>query len=55
MKALRRAVLPEECVLTNLSGEGWRGAVCGHEQAVILSPVACLRRPAGPPGNGKPM
>lgn len=35
LKAWRRAQLPEGCVMTNLSGEGWRGAVCGHEPAKI--------------------
>ena len=35
LKAWRRAQLPKECVMTNLSGEGWRGAVCGHEPAKI--------------------
>ncbi len=34
LKAWRRAALPEGCVMTNLSGEGWRGAVCGHEPAL---------------------
>lgn len=33
LKALRRRTLPAGCALTNLSGEGWRGAVCGHERA----------------------
>ncbi len=32
LKALRRAALPAGCVLTGLSGAGWRGAVCGHER-----------------------
>lgn len=32
LKAYRRAELPEGCVLTNLSGDGWKGAVCGHER-----------------------
>ena len=36
LKALWRAALPVGCVLTNLSGEGWRGAVCGHERTAIL-------------------
>ena len=31
LKAYRRAELPDGCVLTNLSGDGWKGAVCGHE------------------------
>lgn len=34
LKAWRRAQLPEGCVLTNLAGDGWRGAVCGHEPAL---------------------
>ena len=34
LKAWRRAELPEGCVMTNLSGDGWRGAVCGHEPAL---------------------
>lgn len=33
LKGWRRTSLPEGCVMTNLSGDGWRGAVCGHEQA----------------------
>lgn len=33
LKAWRRVQLPEGCVLTALKGEGWRGAVCGHETA----------------------
>lgn len=33
LKAWKRAKLPEGCVMTNLSGEGWKGAVCGHERA----------------------
>lgn len=36
LKALGRAALPAGCVLTNLSGEGWRGAVCGHERTAIF-------------------
>ena len=36
LKALRRLALPAGCVLTNLSGEGWRGAVCGHEETEIF-------------------
>lgn len=36
LKALRRVALPAGCVLTNLSGEGWRGAVCGREKTAIL-------------------
>ena len=32
LKAYRRAQLPEGCVLTNLSGDGWKGAVCGHKR-----------------------
>lgn len=33
LKALRRAELPPGCVITPLTGEGWQGAVCGHESA----------------------
>ena len=33
LKAYRRAVLPEGCVISNLSGEGWKAAVCAHERA----------------------
>ncbi|MGM9606766.1 MAG: 4'-phosphopantetheinyl transferase family protein [Oscillospiraceae bacterium] len=33
LKALRRADLPAGCILSNLSGQGWKGAVCGHERA----------------------
>lgn len=36
LKSLRRAALPAGCVITNLSGEGWGGAVCGHERAEML-------------------
>lgn len=32
LKALRRSEPPAGCVITNLAGEGWRGAVCGHEK-----------------------
>ena len=31
LKAYRRAQLPEGCVISNLSGDGWKGAVCAHE------------------------
>lgn len=31
LRAWRRAVLPQGCVLTNLSGPGWRGAICAEE------------------------
>ena len=31
LKAYRRAELPEGCVISNLSGDGWKGAVCGCE------------------------
>ena len=31
LKAYRRAQLPEGCVISNLSGDGWKGAVCGRE------------------------
>ena len=33
LRAYRRAILPEGCVLSNLSGDGWKGAVCAHEPA----------------------
>lgn len=33
LKAYRRAQLPDGCVLTNLSGDGWKAAVCGCEAA----------------------
>ena len=33
LKAYRRAQLPDGCVRTNLSGDGWRAAVCGCEAA----------------------
>lgn len=36
LKAWRRAQVPVGCVMTNLSGEGWRGAVCAHETAENL-------------------
>ena len=32
LKAYRRAEVPENCVLSNLSGGGWKAAVCGREQ-----------------------
>lgn len=32
LKAYRRAVRPDGCVLSNLSGDGWKGAVCGCER-----------------------
>ena len=31
LKAYRRAQLPEGCVVSNLSGDGWKAAVCAHE------------------------
>ncbi|MCD8375467.1 MAG: 4'-phosphopantetheinyl transferase superfamily protein [Oscillospiraceae bacterium] len=31
LAAWRRAAVPEGCVLTGLSGPGWRGAVCAGE------------------------
>lgn len=31
LKAWRRAQVPPGCAVTNLSGDGWWGAVCGHE------------------------
>ena len=33
LKAYRRASLPEDCLISNLSGEGWRAALCAHEPA----------------------
>lgn len=33
LKGIRRACVPAGCVITHLSGEGWKGAVCGHERA----------------------
>ncbi len=33
LKAWRRAALPEGCVISNLSGDGWKGAVCAGEPA----------------------
>lgn len=33
LRAYRRAQLPEGCVLTGLSGDGWKGAVCARERA----------------------
>ena len=33
LKAYRRAVLPEGCVISNLSGEDWRAAICARELA----------------------
>ncbi len=35
LRALRRAQVPAGCVLTRLSGPGWRGAVCGHGPAAL--------------------
>lgn len=35
LKALRRAELPAGCVITPLTGGGWRGAVCGHERPTV--------------------
>lgn len=43
LQALRRAALPAGCVLTNLSGEGWQGAVCGQEKTEII--YESLRKP----------
>lgn len=31
LKAYRRARLPEGCVISHLSGDGWKAAVCGCE------------------------
>lgn len=36
LKAYRRAQVPDGCVLTNLSGDGWKAAVCGHEEAAAV-------------------
>lgn len=36
LKALRRSALPAGCVISGLSGAGWRGAVCGHERAAVM-------------------
>ncbi len=33
LKALKRSQVPAGCVITHFSGEGWKGAVCGHERA----------------------
>lgn len=35
LRAWRRAELPTGCVMTSLAGESWRGAVCGHETALM--------------------
>lgn len=32
LKAWRRAVVPSGCVISHLSGEDWRGAVCAYEK-----------------------
>ena len=32
LKAYRRAELPEGCILSNLSGDGWKAAVCAHDR-----------------------
>lgn len=39
LKAWRRAQVPARCVITNLAGDGWRAAVCGHETAEFLQEV----------------
>ena len=39
LKAWRRAGIPAGCVLTNLSGDGWKGAVCGREPAEQVETV----------------
>ncbi len=31
LKAMRHAHVPEGCVISHLSGGGWKAAVCGHE------------------------
>lgn len=33
LKGFRHIHVPEGCTITYLSGEGWKGAVCGHERA----------------------
>lgn len=32
LRAYRRAELPDGCMITNLSGDGWKGAICAHER-----------------------
>ena len=32
LKQLKTAQVPSGCVMTHLSGDGWRAAVCGHER-----------------------
>ena len=36
LKAYRRARLPEGCVISHLSGDGWKAAVCGHESVETM-------------------
>ena len=36
LKAYRRAEVPDGCVISNLSGDGWKAAVCGHEEAAAV-------------------
>lgn len=33
LSAYRRAELPVGCVISRLSGDGWKAAICGHEPA----------------------
>ena len=33
LKAYRRAVLPDGCVISDLSGDDWCAAICAHERA----------------------
>lgn len=33
LKAIKRTFVPAGCEITCLSGQGWKGAVCGHERA----------------------
>lgn len=37
LKALYRAQVPAGCVITHLSGKGWRAAVCAREEAPGLT------------------
>lgn len=34
LRALWRCAPPPDCVISCLSGEGWRGAVCAHEKVL---------------------
>lgn len=35
LRAWRRAEVPAECVISPLSGDGWRGAVCAQEPLTV--------------------